>query len=541
MGAPGSGIQAAEQTSAEALLSAFKTIDPSERRKHASVLNYWLSIRGDKEFPPLHDLDPLEISDAAPNSVLLELISGGHDAEIRHVGEALRDEGRPERIIDAATPSVLASIAKKLPIVAISRDFLAFEDEFATLERSTRCWVTLLPLSAGGAWVDYVYGLVTLEVVSADAAETAKAAPTEPTPAEAVADGPDEPVEAYVADDAVGKDEAKTAEAEPTFDAPIETQAADEAIAADEAEMTEAEAEPTEPAADEVAEPAETEAAEETVLAAEPDTAEAASDTDASSDDMSEEPEPVPPEAIDQGEDDEPVDESEDAPKSRPGFSKLLDNLAGLTGFYGHGYKVDPAMPAGPGDPLSMQAAGEPSQPTADDYLDDTAAAMEPAQSDDEEETAAELAAQAPDEPEAGKPVDQPAYQSAPSVEGSLQTKLADVRAKADEARQAKLRANAALYEGLSAAYDFALDAEEAPEDYLRLVEAEGLKIQLRSPMRPVVKLAFNGMCDEATIRQLEAVLAWALDNELPRGSLAEQIEAAGGIGPILTGETPSS
>ena len=139
------------------------------------MLNYWLSIRGDKEFPPLHDLDPLEISDAGPNSVLLELISGGHDAEIRHVGEALRDEGRPERIIDAATPSVLASIAKKLPIVAISRDFLAFEDEFATLERSTRCWVTLLPLSAGGAWVDYVYGLVSLDVVSADAAETADA------------------------------------------------------------------------------------------------------------------------------------------------------------------------------------------------------------------------------------------------------------------------------------------------------------------------------------------------------------------------------
>ena len=134
MGAPGSGMQAAEQASAEALLSAFKTIDPAERRKHASVLNYWLSIRGDKEFPPLHDLDPLEISDAGPNSVLLELISGGHDAEVRHIGEALRAEGRPERIIDAATPSILASIAKKLPIVAISRDFLTFEDEFSTLE-----------------------------------------------------------------------------------------------------------------------------------------------------------------------------------------------------------------------------------------------------------------------------------------------------------------------------------------------------------------------------------------------------------------------
>jgi hypothetical protein len=94
-----------------------------------------------------------------------------------------------------------------------------------------------------------------------------------------------------------------------------------------------------------------------------------------------------------------------------------------------------------------------------------------------------------------------------------------------------------ALYEGLSAAYDFALDAEDSPEEYLRLVEAQGMKIQLRSPMKPVVKLAFDGLCDDATVKQLEAVLAWAFDQELPRGSLAERIEAAGGIAYVLNGE----
>jgi hypothetical protein len=44
--------------------------------------------------------------------------------------------------------------------------------------------------------------------------------------------------------------------------------------------------------------------------------------------------------------------------------------------------------------------------------------------------------------------------------------------------------------------------------------------------MKPVVRLAFDGACDEATIPQLEAVLAWALKHDLPRGSLAERIEA---------------
>jgi hypothetical protein len=122
-------------------------------------------------------------------------------------------------------------------------------------------------------------------------------------------------------------------------------------------------------------------------------------------------------------------------------------------------------------------------------------------------------------------------------MEGPLQSKLSDVRLLAEEARQAQIRSNVALYEGLSAAYDFALDAEDQPEEYLRLVEAQGLKIQLRSPMKPVVKLAFDGTCDEPTIKQLEAVLGWALKQDLPRGTLAERIQAEGGIGAILNGQ----
>ncbi len=121
-------------------------------------------------------------------------------------------------------------------------------------------------------------------------------------------------------------------------------------------------------------------------------------------------------------------------------------------------------------------------------------------------------------------------------MERPMHGMLAEIQAKADEARQAKLRSNAALYEGLGAAYDFALDAEENPEEYLKLVEARGLKIQLRSPMKPVVRLAFEGMCDDAMIAQLEAVLAWALKSDLPRGTLAARIQDEGGIAPILNG-----
>lgn len=488
MGAPGSGMKAADQPAAESLLTAFKNLSAAERRRHASVLNYWLSVRGDKEFPPLHDLDPLELSDAGPSSVLLELISGGHDAEVRHLGETLRDEAWPERIIDAPNPSVLACIAKKLPIVAISRDFLAFEDEYEGSEGKVRCSVTLLPLSAGGAWVDYVYALVSVDGELGKAAKPAsgKKAKTAPTEAEVAEETPESAEEQ---EPVAEKAKEPVAEADDLADE-IEASPAEEPVA-----------EAEEPA-DHVEEP--TAEVEEPV----------------------EEDEPVV-ESSEEIEREEPAAAA--VSKAAPGFSKLLDSLAGLTGFYGsQPVKVEPVMDDEPaGEETEEQTAEEPAieEPVEQSELDEPVA--EAAEPVEDEPAAEEAVSEVPAPKQAEQPVPV-------SLEGTLQNKLTEVRAKADEARMARAKANSALYEGLAAAYDFALDAEDAPEEYLRLVEAQGLKIQLRSPMKPVVKLAFAGMCDDATIKQLEAVLAWAFEEELPRGTLAERIESAGGIAPIL-------
>jgi hypothetical protein len=510
MGAPGSGMKAVDQPAAESLLTAFKNLSAAERRRHASVLNYWLSVRGDKEFPPLHDLDPLELSDAGPNSVLLELISGGHDAEVRHLGEALRDEAWPERIIDAPNPSVLACIAKKLPIVAISRDFLAFEDEYEGPNGKVSCSVTLLPLSAGGAWVDYVYALVSVDGTPAKAAK-----PESGKKAKAAAEPAQEP------------------------EVVEEPEVVDEAVE---------EAETVEPVAEDIEEPVAEEAEDPVAEVAEP--AAAAGEPVETDVVTGKQPEPVA---------EEPVVAA--VAKAAPGFSKLLDSIAGLTGFYGsQPVKVEPVAED---EPVAEEPVAE--EPVAEEPAAEEPAAEEPVaeaplaeESFIEEQTEKEPAAEESvveehivEEATADEPVDQPMAQVSAekpaakqprqpaqvASEGTLQNKLTEVRAKADEARMARLKAQAALYQGLAAAYDFALDAEEAPEEYLRLVEAQGLKIQLRSPMKPVVKLAFAGMCDDATIKQLEAVLAWAFEEELPRGTLADKIEAVGGIGPILTGQ----
>lgn len=433
MGASVSGMEAAGQQSAESLLGAFQAIGEDERRRHAAVCDYWLSIRGDRDFPTIRDLDPLQISDAGPCSVLLELIGGGEDAEIRHIGENLRAGAEFARIAEAPRRSLLSCIASKLAIVAISRDALAFEDEFETTAEPARCRVTLLPFSSTGPWVDYVYGFVTSESAPAAAEEAPEVAP------EAVEETPE------IAPDAA--DEAPEMAEDPAEDPAEEApEMAEEAVEE----------------APEIAEDPVEERPEDNMDHAQP-TPEMPADR------AQEPPEPA-------------AGESSPAPSESPAKSrKGFDPFAGVEGFFGNVVNVELDLPA------------------------PAAASREP------EETGA-------------------------GPEGTLQGRLAEARAKADEARLARLRSDAALCESLSAAYDFALDAEDQAEDYLKLVEAQGLKIQLRSPMAPVVRLAFEGRCEESTIAELERVLAWALKMNLPRGSLTERIESEGGIAAILGG-----
>jgi hypothetical protein len=502
MGAPIPEIEGVvEDATAAALLDSLRTISAGERRKHATVFNYWLSIRRDRDFPPIRDLDPLEISDAGPFSLLLEMIGGGEDAEIRHIGQSIKGGINVEKISNAPNPSLLSCVAARLPVVAACREAFAFEDSFDSPTGKTKCWVTLLPFSATGTWIDYVYGFVSLH----------------PSP-DAVDEGPEPDI----------PDCIKPTPSEP--EAVEELDAETEAFAAPPAEEAEPEPEPVQE------------------LAPEP------------------EPEPEPEITAEAPESEYESDPEPAAATSRgkPGFSaKFFESLASVGGFYGKNVAVEPNLPPmefeeeEPFEPVVDEQPGpvveeepepapaveeqpaatveeEPVEIVEDAPVAEEAPAAQEAPAAEEEPVAVEV----PTEPEIELVAETPAETISPpsaTSEGTLNSKLTEVRAKADEARQAKLRANAALYEGLSAAYDFALDAEEAPEEYLKLVEAQGLKIQLRSPMKPVVKLAFDGMCDDSTIKQLEAILAWAFDQELPRGTLAERIESEGGIAPILS------
>ena len=511
MGAPVARVEQVDNSTAEALLSCLEGMAAAERRKHASIFNYWLSIRGDRQFPSIRDLDPLEISDAGPWSVLLEMIGAGENAVIRHLGQAIKLGVEAETIARAPNPSLLACIHARLPLIASSMQAMAFEDSFETGSGTARCWVTLLPFSASGAWIDYVYGFVTLDAGDAKAsAAEAEAAAEAQQPAEELESFQvplrplDEDPDTSERD--IAPVEMVDPEPQPHPEPDIEPEVLEQEL--------EPEPEPTLEAGV-IFEPEAIEPEFEPLAALEPELT--------TEPDVVSEPEPEAllepgPETEAFSEPEREPEEAMDASPTKAGFSsRFLESLANVGGFYGRVVHAAPSE-------LAEEAVPEfVSNPVEEPVADHAAEPIE------------EFVPE-----EVSEPVETPVADQVPEptceAEGTLQSKLSEVRAMAEEARQAQLRSQLALYAGLSAAYDFALDAEEEPEEYLRLVEGQGLKIQLRSPMKPVVKLAFADSCDDATIAQLEAVLAWALKQDLPRGSLAKRIEAEGGIGPILEG-----
>jgi hypothetical protein len=513
MGAPVPKMEPIDNGTAEALLSSLQSIDPTERRKHASIFNYWLSIRGDRQFPPIRDLDPLEISDAGPWSVLLELIGNGENAVIRHLGQDIKLGIDAETIARVPSPSLLACIHAQLPTIASSMQALAFEDSFEARGGTTRCWVTLLPFSSSGTSIDYVYGFVSLQPgeseaaaadASADAQEFLEPGQVPLGPMDGQAETAEAELTDMVPDEADPQPETEALELAP------EPEPAPEAEPEFEPETLETEPEvesnlldqPLEPLADFESDPAPlTEPGREAL-------------TDLS--DIEPQPDPEPEETADLAAEPGPeAEEGAEAP-AKAGFSaRFMESLANVGGFYGR-----VVHPADPGNEES--------------FVEESGVEESPVEEQTDEAT--DFAEAVAEGPVAEEPTVDIVTEPTCATEGTLQSKLTEVRAMAEEAHQAQLRAQAAIVAGLSAAYDFALDAENEPEEYLRLVEGQGLKIQLRAPMKPVVKLAFAETCDDATIGQLEAVLAWALKQDLPRGTLVDRIEAEGGIGSVLEG-----
>ena len=120
----------------------------------------------------------------------------------------------------------------------------------------------------------------------------------------------------------------------------------------------------------------------------------------------------------------------------------------------------------------------------------------------------------------------------------SLADWLASAREMAQAAKGSEDRSRQALYSAIGRAWDFALAAFDARDDYRELVVDAGLTMQDRAPFTPVVKLVFGADYDKTRLTEYAAAMAHAQRLGIGRGGLADFLShAPGGLKGVVHAE----
>jgi hypothetical protein len=122
--------------------------------------------------------------------------------------------------------------------------------------------------------------------------------------------------------------------------------------------------------------------------------------------------------------------------------------------------------------------------------------------------------------------------------DAGLADRLWAARETAEAVKSADGRSRAALYRALALAYDFAIAAQQSPQDYAELLEESGVKAQARAPMTPIVKLVFGIEYDKARLTEFAAALSYAQRRVVGLGGFQDLIEKqSGGLKALVAAE----
>ena len=120
----------------------------------------------------------------------------------------------------------------------------------------------------------------------------------------------------------------------------------------------------------------------------------------------------------------------------------------------------------------------------------------------------------------------------------TLQDHLSVARDIAAAVLSAEGRSRRALYEALGRAHDFALAADADCEAFANLLDQNGIKLQLRAPMTPIVKLIFGLQFEKTRLTEYACVLNYARRISIAQGNLVAFLEKfEGGIKAIVAVE----
>jgi hypothetical protein len=122
--------------------------------------------------------------------------------------------------------------------------------------------------------------------------------------------------------------------------------------------------------------------------------------------------------------------------------------------------------------------------------------------------------------------------------DAALADRLSVARESAEAVKGGEVRTRTALYRALGLAHDFAIAAQQNPEDYAELLEESGMKAQARAPMTPIVKLVFGVDYDKARLTEFAAALCYARRQDVRLGAFEDFIaKQSGGLKGLVAAE----
>ena len=153
------------------------SVGTDERRMHVRAYNHWVSLLDGRAYPSIEDLDPENIDDFGPNSVLLDFTAGTENPVIVFLGNSLRMEcDLPVGVAcvaDIPSRSLLSRLTDHYLQIIANRAPIGFEAEYVN-ERGNNTMYRgiLMPFSSDDDTIDFIYGVINWKEV-ADAATTA--------------------------------------------------------------------------------------------------------------------------------------------------------------------------------------------------------------------------------------------------------------------------------------------------------------------------------------------------------------------------------
>jgi hypothetical protein len=492
-----------------------ESIGQDERRMQVRAYNHWASLLGDLSFPSIEDLEPANLPDFGSNSVLLDFSKGIDDPAVHYLGDKLGKEcganGPIHQLSDVPARSLLSRITDHYMQILANQAPIGFEAEFVNQRGSAILYRgILLPFSSDDETIDFIYGVINWK----------------------------EMADSAMADELL-----------------LEI---DQALDPDNTEDIEDEAEPRRHSVAPVTEWADSPAHEAGDVFGRQSTDDELVDplgdpvsgtiaslgsrlTNPLNDGPRDDGLPLPDFGnyhLDEPEVDEFGDEiEEDEGSSSYSFASLADYIETpakkaidleADNFDPEDYRVEDASGKAPVTPSFAPSFGasfneEPEEP--DGHYEGADEAME-------QSTGAPYS-----DPDHGTDLG-PVPGDGFAEDAGLYDCLASARELAQSARATEDRSRQTLYAAVGRAYDFALAAKEEPREYDELIAENGLTVQERAPMTPVVKLVFGSDYDKTRLTEYAAVLSHAHRLELKRGTLAHYLgETEGGLKGVVTAE----